>query len=346
MIPQNPSTILIKAPNWIGDVLMASFAIQALRRDHPSARLVFFCHKKLGPLCRFLSMVDEVVTHDAARSAPGWFRWVRTVRRVNPDVVVLCPNSYKSALLTRMGTRAPLLGLAREQRSSLLAHAVSTDGELSQEHRTRWYAAICRPLLRREPDYDIPTLVVSDRDRGDFRPVLPTDRPPVAMAVGAAFGPSKEYGIERFAEVSRRLIDRGYRIVVVGTPKERDAGETLRSLYPGDVLNLAGETTLGGMVVLLDLCHGYLGNDSGPMHVAAVLGKPCVGLYGPTDPIWVGPVGPRAASQYGRLECSPCYERVCPLEGDAHMACMSALDPETVVDAFIGLSKSATKSGA
>jgi heptosyltransferase-2 len=155
--------------------------------------------------------------------------------------------------------------------------------------------------------------------------------------VGAAYGPAKEYGFEGFRDLLALLAKEKFRIVVVGTAKEVEMGNKLQDAFPQTVKNLAGKTNLEELIILLSLSQGYIGNDSGPMHISAVLGKATLGIYGSTDPLWVGPMGPRAGYLYQKQDCAPCYIRRCPLSGDDYMKCMKIHRPKDVFDRFINL---------
>jgi heptosyltransferase-2 len=159
-----------------------------------------------------------------------------------------------------------------------------------------------------------------------------SDKPLVALAVAAAYGPAKEWPAERFANVIDGLAEaNGTECVLVGAPSERARCEETASASRAGAVIAAGETSVGEAMALLSLCDGFAGNDSGAMHVAGALGIPTVGLFGSTRPERTAPLGPRTHVLYHRIECSPCLERTCRF---GHYECLKRIEVEEVTAAL------------
>jgi heptosyltransferase-2 len=141
------------------------------------------------------------------------------------------------------------------------------------------------------------------------------------VAPGAAYGPAKQWGAGRFAEVASHLAARhGLVIALVGAEGDREAGDAVERLVEGGALgtrarvaNLAGRTSLSELVGLLAGARGVVSNDSGVMHLAAALGRPTVAIFGSTSPVWTSASAPWVANLYAAYPCSPCYRRTCPI---------------------------------
>jgi heptosyltransferase-2 len=161
----------------------------------------------------------------------------------------------------------------------------------------------------------------------------------VALAVAAAYGPSKEWPASRYAELIDRLAESlDAECVLLGTPGERERCAAVAASSRCGALVAAGETNVGQAIALLSLCDGFVGNDSGAMHVAAALGIPTLGIFGSTRSWRTGPRGARAAIIRTEIECSPCLERTCRF---GHYECLRRIAVDDVCKRFAELLKPA-----
>ena len=165
----------------------------------------------------------------------------------------------------------------------------------------------------------------------------------VAMAPAAAYGPAKEWPAAHYVRLAMLLAhQRGLRTVVIGAPAEGAKCGEVASLAadraPGTV-SAAGMTDLAELAALMKLSCGFVGNDSGAMHLAGVTGIPTVGIFGSTRPDVTGPLGPRAVAlapaddvrEKLLLSCVPCLRRTCRY---GHYRCLKSLSPEEALDAL------------
>ncbi len=161
------------------------------------------------------------------------------------------------------------------------------------------------------------------------------DAPLIAIAPAAAYGPAKEWPAEKFAALIDHFAENsGAESVLVGAPAERARCDRVAAAARGGAIVAAGETGIGELVALLSLCSGFAGNDSGAMHLAAALGIPTAGIFGSTNPLRTGPMGPRARFIWHRLECSPCLARTCRF---GHYNCLRQIEAEEVAQALAAL---------
>jgi heptosyltransferase-2 len=149
----------------------------------------------------------------------------------------------------------------------------------------------------------------------------------IAIAPGAAYGSAKCWLPERYAEVADGLIAAADAdVILFGAPPERDMAERLANGMKRCVVNLAGATSIGELPALLRACSVFVGNDSGAMHVAAAVGLPVVGIFGPTDPDATRPASTQFTLIREPVSCSPCLLRRCPIDH----RCMTRISVEQV----------------
>jgi heptosyltransferase-2 len=157
---------------------------------------------------------------------------------------------------------------------------------------------------------------------------LSTRRPIAILCPGAEYGPAKRWPSEHFIGLARRLLDSGYAVWLLGSPSDQSAAVPIAAAIAG-VRDLTGRTDLGTAIDLLSLATVVVSNDSGLMHAAAAVGRPLVALFGSSSPEYTPPLSPLAHVAKIEIECSPCFQRECPL---GHFKCMRDLAPEVVYD--------------
>jgi heptosyltransferase-2 len=152
------------------------------------------------------------------------------------------------------------------------------------------------------------------------------------LCPGAEFGPAKRWPAEQFAELARKFLAEGLDVWLIGSPNDQGIGEAIVDAA-GDagrpIVNLTGRTDLGTAIDLLSLASVVVSNDSGLMHAAAAVGAPLVALFGSSSPAYTPPMSAKARIARIDIECSPCFQRECPL---GHFKCMRELAPATVYD--------------
>ena len=157
-------------------------------------------------------------------------------------------------------------------------------------------------------------------------------RPLFAIAPAAAYGPAKEWPAESYGALIDLLARReDAEVVMVGAPSERAKCEEVAAASKAGAIIAAGHTNIGELIALLSLCDGFIGNDSGCMHIAGALGIPTVAIFGSTNPNRTGPMGPKTRVIYRKLECSPCLARTCRF---GHYNCLTQIEPAELADAI------------
>jgi heptosyltransferase II len=313
--------IVVRAPNWLGDVLLSLGAVRDLRRNFPEARLDVLVKPGLAAL---YAAVPEV---DGTLEAHGAGRDVRAVRAGRYDLAVLLTNSFGTAWVAWRAGVPERWGYARDGRSLLLTRAVPVPEQVRGTSQVFYYRALLGGAGLRVAANPETTLACPDDWRARGREVLGDGRW-IAVSPGAAFGTAKRWLPDRFAEAATAVArERGARVVIVGAASERAVGEQVRAALGVEGRLLAGETTLPELVGVLANADLLLTNDSGPMHLASALDVPLVAIFGPTDARETSPVRGRVVSE--PVPCAPCMLRECPIDH----RCMRGVDVARVVAA-------------
>ncbi len=338
-----PPRILIRLPNWIGDIAMASLAVDAVRATMPTAHLVGMARLAHCELVTRIAALDEVIAapsrHGLARVAT-LLRASRRLRSGRFDAVVLMAPSFEAAFTAWLAGIPRRIGCATDRRGALLTEAVAVSADL---HRSDEFAALVGALGRSVAvdDRAMPLVLRSD-DRAYARHLFrdagwPDDVRPVFLNPAAAKTP-RAWSTARFRELAEVLgRTAGRRLIVHDRPPF--------SAPPGWAAShgiaLVSDATLLQMCVLLERCALYVGNDSGPAHLASVLGVATVTIFGPSTASRTGPRerrGVSAVAVSADFECSPCRERFfaeCPSppSPEGRPPCLEAISVERVVDA-------------
>jgi lipopolysaccharide heptosyltransferase II len=322
--------------NQIGDLVFALPALKALREAFPEAHITSVLRPYLAGLVEHSGFVDEIVhrpTGGPWRAAGLGLR----LRGARPDVAVVFSQSATMALCARLSGARHRVGYVDSDLSRLLNHRIQVRGIPCPEKVMRLLAGLGLEAEKR--DY-VGLIRVSegDEEAGERKLAecgMQGDGPVVALAPGEAGGrPYKSWSAEGLREVARRLAEEERaRLVMVGSGKDRALGDEIMSqVAAGQQCNLAGRTTPAELAAVLARCDMLIGIDSGPMHVAAAMGRPVVGLFGPTDPYRTGPQGEGHEVIFHRQECwGPCVHPVTPK--CVERRCMSAITVDEVLDA-------------
>lgn len=325
-----PDRLLVLAPNWLGDAVMALPALAAARCHIGSGgRLTVAARPPVAPLFSMVPGVDAVVALEAGAGLSGVRRWRRDAVRIAAGgyaAALLLPNSFVSAWIAAQARVPERWGYAADWRAPLLTRAVPRPR--APLHQADYYLALAEALGM--PRVERVARVVPPETAGGEAAAqlaeagLPAGTPYAVLAPGAAYGRAKQWPPERFAELSALLWARhGLRAVLVGT--RGDAGacaavvRAAAHLGGGIPVDLAGRTSLPVLAAVLAGARVVVSNDSGAMHLAAATGAAVVGVFGPTDEMTTHPIVATAGQPLPRVVthpvwCRPCMLRECPID--------------------------------
>ncbi|CRX38781.1 lipopolysaccharide heptosyltransferase II [Estrella lausannensis] len=333
---EEPRNIIIRMPNWIGDLVMATPLLSDLRNRFPKAELTVMCQSNLSPLLRQDTDVDQVLSFTKKQ------KWVhsdsadisRSLKLGGFDVGILTTNSFSSAWWFFRGNVRRRIGFGGNFRSLLLTDKVSEPVNKEIEHQVVTYKRLLAPLgigiSETKPRLHLdPEEVGAAKERLRKWGVVLGKTPLIGINPGAAYGSAKCWLPERFRDVTQKLMeDPDCFVLYFGDSSTSKLVNDICSGMPQRVINLAGKTTLAELVATLSLCSVLLTNDSGPMHMAAALNIPLVALFGSTNPVKTGPFGIGQVI-HKQVSCSPCYRRVCPID----FRCMTSIGVNEVYEA-------------
>jgi heptosyltransferase-2 len=270
----------VVAPNWLGDAVMALPAIADVRTGRPGASIAVAARAPVAPLftlVRDAGSVDEVVVLPDRGPYP----------LAESDVVLLLPNSFRSALMTARAGARERWGYRTDWRALLLTRAVSRAP--AGTHQVDSYRHLVQALgFANGPAAPSLDLIAEHRQAGADalrRAGWDGRTPLVALAPGAAFGSSKRWAPSSFADLAAGLAEDGVGVVTIGAAADRGpASEVVRALAGrAPILDLVAKTNIPTLAGVLVNCRALVANDSGALHLAAALGVSVTGVFGPTD---------------------------------------------------------------
>lgn len=327
--------ILIRATNWVGDGVMSLPALEAVKGNFPSSSITVLAKPWVLPLFQDHPAVDHVMPFEKGEGAftglSEMFRVIKSIRRRRFDLAILFQNAFEAALLTCLGGVRFRLGYNTDGRGLLLTHGVIRDNEVLKVHQVEYYLSILRGMGW-EAESRNPSVHVREKDLEKAVNLLASEGIQdggylIGLGPGAIFGESKRWPPDRFAQIGDRAIEKwGARILLFGSAKERDICEGVSRGMRHTPLNLCGRTSLGQAMGLVSLCHLFVTNDSGLMHISAALDVPTVAIFGSTNPDATGPRGSRGRIVRHKVECAPCLKSVCPTDH----RCMLSIKSEEV----------------
>ena len=332
--------IVVFAPNLIGDTVMASPFLRALRSGFPSAVIDVVIKPHVGPTLDGAPWFDRLIPFAPKAKDPSHrtLSLLRHLRASRHDLAVLLPNSFRSALLARLGGAKRVAGYDRGGRGFLLsdrlAPPVDPKGKFIPTPIVEYYLAIARHLGCPTDSVRLELFTTeadeAAADRAWERLGLSRSGRVVTLNTGGAFGPAKSWPTAHFATLARRLVSESdASVLVVCGPGERVAARAIVSQANDPrVQSLADEPmSIGLTKACVRRSALMVTTDSGPRHFAAAFGVPVVSLFGPTNIAWTRTYHPHAVHLRHPVPCGPCQKGICPF---GHHRCMMDLTPDSV----------------
>jgi lipopolysaccharide heptosyltransferase II len=335
--------IIIRMPNWVGDVVMATPALRAARQHWPDAEITAFCLPSGAKILAGSPRIDRLETYDRGGADGGLFGMRRVIRRLKAseyDLAIALPNSFSSALIFWRAGIPRRLGTDYGKRGFMLTDRFKP--EMDGHHRepkpmVEHYADLLATIGVRRGSADLELFETGKGTRAATEILRSLGAEPgdslVGINPGASFGPTKLWEPDRFAAVADRLSEEhGLKPLLLCGPGEEGLLHQIEQQMRTPALSTADEPLdLDALKTAVKRCSLLLTTDAGPRHYAVAMGVPVVVLMGPTDPRYTqSSLDRTTVLRVDDLECSPCHLKSCPL---THRHCMTLIEVDEVVAA-------------
>ena len=320
--------LVVVAPNWLGDAVMALPAIADVRKHFAHAHLTIAARPAVAPMFAMVKGVDAVVTlrgGGGLKAIRGWKADAQALRPGAFDIAILLPNSFATALIAKNAAITERWGFATDWRGRLLTRPIAKPKDAT--HQADYYQALTAALgIERGPQF---AEVRPDAERTRELMIdigLEPDEKFVVFAPGAAYGRAKQWLPERFAGLAELIInDRGWSVLMVGSNADRSTCAEIASRLPptgtriNRLIDVSGRTDLQMLAGLLSRAHAVVSNDSGAMHLAGAVGARVIAIFGATNehrtsPLRASAAAPDPAIVTHEVFCRPCMLRECPID--------------------------------
>jgi len=326
---------LIIGPSWVGDMVMAQGLFIDIKRREPASQIDVLAPAWTAAIVDRMPEVAELIPGNFDHGKLSFGERVRlgkSLRSRQYTNAIVLPNSLKSALVPWIAKIPVRTGWLGEQRWGLLNDIRSLD-KVAIPMTVQRFVALGLPkqaVVRAIEEVPAPLLQVDQKQalQGLSEYNLKTDKRVLVLCPGAEFGVSKQWPVEHYSQVAAHYLTQGWQVWLMGSEKDIPTCDSIDAINGRQCEVLAGKTSLPQAVDLMSFASLVVSNDSGLMHIAAALQKPLVAVYGSTDPGHTPPLSDNHVVARLGLDCSPCFERECPLE---HLDCLRKLAPQEVI---------------
>ncbi len=336
--------ILVVRVDLLGDTVLTTPAIAALRRGYPKAQIDILVQESTSSVLAGERDIAHVITYNPQiwRQKGGWrsaLRLLRRLRKARYDIAISVSGDIGS-IFTRLSGARRTIGYGGEAYPYMLTDPVAGHRYMVAQHEIRYVLALAEAaggII--EEEHMRPRLHVLPKERQEMVTMLRLARarfgrtgPIVAMHAGARNGQAKRWPTRHFAALADQLAkELDALVVVTGAPNEVPLARDIARNVRYQLLNVSGKTTLPQLIALLAESDVLVTGDSGPMHIACAVETPVVVMHGPTDPTLSGPFAPDAIILRHKLWCSPCYDASATAECRfGNPVCMKAIAPQVV----------------
>lgn len=326
--------ILVVAPAWVGDLVMAQTLFKVLKIQKPDCTIDVLAADWAVPILNSMPEVRKPILSPTKRGElklKNRFAMAKKLRAEQYNQAIVLPNSYKSALIPLWAKIQKRTGWLGEMRFGLLNDLRYLNKQTLPLMIQRFAALGFSKSSSIPSDLPWPKLAVQsshiETTMTQLNLAVESGRPILALCPGAEYGPAKQWPAEHYAALANQKIAEGWVVWLLGSAKDQPITRQITALTQARVVDLAGRTDLGQAIDLLSLAQVIVSNDSGLMHIGAALNKPLVVIYGSSDPRFTPPLTHNKQILTLNLPCSPCFERTCPLE---HLKCLKDLHPDQV----------------
>ncbi len=331
-----PKTMLVFCPNWVGDVVMATPFFQCLRTHYHNTTIAGVIRRYAKGVIEDGPWFDHIVDCND-NTAGSLYHLVKTLRKLKPDMAVIMPNSFRSALVARLSGAKHVVGYKRNGRSFLISSGprpVQSGSTILPVPMVAYYMELCKYLNINAPETTKPSLFISDALNKKGEKLFDTykissDDMVVGLNPGAKFGASKCWPPEHFAKLAEMLQEKyKCKILLLTGPGEEKIADIITENSRATLINTAKDSVdLALLKCLIKRCDLLITNDTGPRHYAVAFNIPTLVIMGPTDQRYTNTNLEKTSVLRIELDCSPCHKSRCPLNHE----CMRMITPENVM---------------
>lgn len=326
--------IVVRAPSWIGDSILALPAMANLKRNFPDSELWIAAQEWSKDLYLMAGLFEGVIPLPDQKSLINLLRSARKLREFDFDLGIMFTNSFGSALLFYLARIPHRWGYKRDGRSLLLTKGVPVRNQENCHHQAHYYLGLVSGLGLKKYTTEL-NLPLNQTEMSMAKEWLSslhieTERPVVILSPGAFYGPAKRWPVSKYSELASLLQqENGAQILITGSAEEALLADLIASNMSQKPYILAGQTSLSQLAALISFSNLFVTNDSGPMHLANALQIPVVAIFGPTDPQRTGPYQNPYILIHKGAPCWPCSYRECPFDH----RCMMNISVQEVFEA-------------
>lgn len=330
-----PFKILVVAPSWVGDLVMAQTLFKLLKQQRVDCKIEALVPSWSAGLISRMPEVEHAILlpfRHGELKLKERYQFAKRLRERGYDQAIILPNSFKSSWIPYWAKIPVITGWLGELPRFFLLNDVRRLNPKAFPRMVQRFAALAFPKKSALPN-SLPfprlttDLVQQEKTLSKYH--LTLSKKILMLAPGAEFGPSKRWPVDYYAAVANNKIQQGWQVWLLGSINDQMITQKIVALTDFQAIDLAGKTTLEEVVDLMALATLVLTNDSGLMHVAAAVDVPVMALYGSTSPEFTPPLSEKAKIIGLHLSCSPCFKRICPL---GHGRCMKDISPQRVLD--------------
>ncbi|MES2502025.1 MAG: lipopolysaccharide heptosyltransferase II [Pseudomonadota bacterium] len=333
---QKPEKILVLGPAWVGDMVLAQSLFKTLKVNNPNCVIDVAAPAWTLPLLERMTEVSGKIALPFKHGELAFWQRIafgKSLKQSGYTQSIILTNSLKSALLpwaAGIKKRTSFLG---EMRYGLINDIRPLDKDVLKKTVERFV------FLGLKPNETLPTAIPNPQLVTNAQAALATlaklgiDSPQhkvLGLCPGAEYGEAKRWPAEYYAEVANDALNKGWQVWLFGSDKDIPVTSQINQLTQNRCNDFGGKTKLGEAIDLMALCDTVISNDSGLMHVAAALNIKLIAIFGSSDPYHTPPMSSKAVIEYLGLDCSPCFERQCPLSGNAHLRCLNDIKPNNI----------------
>ena len=329
--------ILVLGPAWVGDMVLAQSLFKILKQEHPDCIIDVAAPAWTLPLIARMTEVNKGIALPFKHGELAMFKRIKfgkSLRNEGYTQAIILTNSFKSAILAfaaQIPQRTSFLG---EMRYGLINDIRALDKAKLPRTVDRFVTLGLKPHAILPSNIPNPSLIANMENALACLQELGASAPSskvLGLCPGAEYGEAKRWPAQYYAEVANAALSKGWLVWLFGSAKDAPVTTLINELTNNQCLDLGGKTNLSAAIDLMSLCEAIVSNDSGLMHVAAALDKTLVAIYGSSDPHHTPPMSSKAVVEYLGLECSPCFQRTCPLnDPDLKLNCLNKILPQVI----------------